>query len=84
MEEHYRVIQDCVGKVSSVNNSKVLSKEKYDQIVFQLSDSATSSVLHAKFRWWIKDKGYKLLNFPELGLTDVLCVPAKKQVIFTF
>ena len=43
MDEHHRVVQECVTKLSSVNNSKVLSKEKYDQIVSQLSNSANTS-----------------------------------------
>ena len=81
MDEHHRVVQECVTQLSSVNNSKVLSKDKYDQIVSQLSNSASTSNLNPKFRWWIKEKGYQLFNFPEIGLTDVLCVPPKKQVI---
>ena len=83
MEEHYRVINDCVAKISSARNSKVLSKERYDKIVSQLCENSSSDP-NAKFRWWVKDKGYKLFNFPEIGLTDVLCIPAKNQVIIYF
>ena len=41
--------------------------------------TTTTTFTSAKFRLCVKEKGYKLLNFPELGLTNVLCVPAKKR-----
>lgn len=79
MDGHTRNIQQYVETIAGSNNSKVLSKDKYDKIVSQLSGSANGDN-SAKFRWWIKNKGFQLLNFPELSLNDVLCVPAKKQV----
>ena len=33
MEEYNRVINECVVKISSARNSKMLSKERYDQMV---------------------------------------------------
>ena len=74
------MINECVQKVSSARNSKVISKVKYDQIVSVLTGNSSDDV-NAKFRWWVKEKSFQLLNIPELGLTDVLCTPAKKEVI---
>ena len=78
MDEHKRLIQEYVNKVACSKNSKVLSKDKYDKIVNHLIESANGD---PKFRWWVeKKRGYKLMNFAELGLNDVLCVPAKNEV----
>ena len=73
-------IQEYVDNIAGSNNSKVLSKDKYDKILLHLSGSAISD---PKFRWWVeKKRGFQLMNFPELN--DVLCVPAKKQARSSF
>ncbi len=33
-----------------------------------------------KLKFWIKNKGFRLMDYPALGLKDVLCLPAKKTV----
>ena len=74
MDEHKRVIQECVNKVAGSKNSSVIEKDKYDKVVTYLSESASGD---SKFRWWVEKKRcYRLLNFAELGLNNVLCVPA--------
>ena len=77
MDEHKYLIKQCVDDVVSKTNSKVLSATKYSEIVNFLKFGSSGS---AKLKWTIKDKEFKLMNFPELNLTDVLCVPAKKKV----
>ena len=74
IDVHKRKIQEYVNNIAGSNNSKVLSKDKYDKILLHLSGSAISD---PKFRWWVeKKRGFQLMNFPELSLNDVLCVPA--------
>ena len=42
----------------------------------EIGGSVTSSLKH----WVNRSKQFKLLGYPELELTDVLCLPAKKKV----
>ena len=82
MDKHKHVKQECVNKVAGSKNSSVIEKDKYDKVVTYLSESASGD---SKFRWWVEKKRcYRLLNFVELGLNNVLCVPAKKQVGLIF
>ena len=59
------------GKTSG---SKVISRSKGNKIVALLKGTCNESDAHLKF--WVKSRK----SYPALGLSDVLCLPAKKKV----
>ena len=58
--------------------SKTITKEKGEHIkkVLNREDTAADPV----FKHWVTKKGFKLIDYPVLGLQQVLCLPAKKKV----
>ena len=58
--------------------SKVISREKGKKIVAYLSSGEDKDDPHFKF--WVKSRGFRLLDYPALELRNVLCLPAKKTV----
>ena len=57
--------------------SKVLTRSRGAEIVAYLSrDSGKTS---AHFKFWVKLRGFRLMDYPVLGLSNVLCLPAKPQ-----
>ena len=36
----------------------------------------------AKFKHWVKTRRFRLMSYPALGLVDVLCLPAKSEVLY--
>ena len=63
------------GKTSG---SKVISRSKGNKIVALLKGTCNESDAHLKF--WVKSRKFSLMSYPALGLSDVLCLPAKKKV----
>ena len=57
------------------NSKKILTNEQYDQIVEELGKDF---ICYSNIRRRIDRNGYKLLNFPKLGLKNVLCTQIKK------
>lgn len=60
--------------------SKVITQAKGAQIVAFLNGDAAGQDAHFKF--WVKSRGFRLMDYPTLGLKSVLCLPcpAKKKV----
>ena len=59
------------------HGSKTIPKEKGVDIVKILKGG---DVKVSKFKFWVKDKQFRLMQYPSLGLKDVLCLPVKKKV----
>ena len=63
--------------VEHKNGSKVITWSRGAEITAYLSGSKI--VEDAHFKFWVKSRGLKL-DYPVLGLKNVLCLPAKKKV----
>ena len=61
-------------------NSKTVSREKGEKVVKHLKGELPAIDTDAVFKHWISRKGFKLVDYPPLGLKDVLCLPAKNKV----
>ena len=68
----------CQEKFGGTSTSKTITKSKGDQIIKFLSGAV--SVPDPMFKHWVIKKGFKLVDYPVLGLKQVLCIPAKKKV----
>ncbi len=60
--------------------SKTVTKAKGEKIVRVLKGEPEADQYSPKFKHWVKQRSYKLVSHAALGLTDVLCLPAKKKV----
>ena len=60
------------------NVSKVMTRSRGAEITAYLLGSKEADDVHFKF--WIKSRGFCLMDYPVLGLKKVLCLPAKKKV----
>lgn len=73
--------QFCRGTYAE--NTTVLTQKKYDNIVLFLKTKRTDHIedgKSSKFKWWVREKKFQLVNFPGLDLNDVLCIPSKQEV----
>ena len=53
-----------------------MSKQKGEKVVKYLKEELPATEIGAVFKHWISQKGFKLVDYPPLGLKDVLCLPA--------
>ena len=60
--------------------SGVVYKDFGDKIKTAIKDP---SAVDKNLRFFVKKKGFQILNIPSLGARDVLVVPAKEQVLLT-
>ena len=54
--------------------SKTICPSKGDKIISFLSGESTGEDTH--FRSWVKSCGFRLMDYPALGLKNILCMPA--------
>ncbi|XP_027494632.1 nucleolar protein 4 isoform X2 [Corapipo altera] len=79
----YRQFQDwCLRTYGDSGKTKTVTRKKYDRIVQLLNGSESSSTDNAKFKFWVKSKGFQLGNWDEVsggagGGKQVLYVPVK-------
>ena len=59
-------------------NSQLVSDEKALRIRRVLSFTTSEAVESPRFRFYVRSKGFALIDLPILGLKDVLCVPVPK------
>ena len=62
--------------------SKTITRSKGVNIVSYLTGRSIDEDDH--FRFWVKSRGFKVMDYPALGLQNILCVPAKKKVCSYF
>ncbi|XP_026555015.1 nucleolar protein 4 isoform X1 [Pseudonaja textilis] len=83
----YRQFQDwCLRTYGDSGKTKTVTRKKYERIVQLLNGSETSSTDNAKFKFWVKSKGFQLGSPDEVsggggaaggGGMQVLYVPVK-------
>ncbi|KAM8966330.1 nucleolar protein 4 isoform 2-T2 [Pelodytes ibericus] len=76
----YRQFQDwCLRTYGDSGKTKTVTRKKYERIVQLLNGSESSSTDNAKFKFWVKSKGFQLGNSDEVSPGDkqVLYVPVK-------
>nr|XP_006634002.1 PREDICTED: nucleolar protein 4 isoform X5 [Lepisosteus oculatus] len=76
----YRQFQDwCLRTYGDSGKTKTVTRKKYDRIVQLLNGSESSSTDNAKFKFWVKSKGFQLGVPDEIsgGEKQVLYVPVK-------
>ncbi|XP_075682411.1 nucleolar protein 4 isoform X5 [Rhinoderma darwinii] len=76
----YRHFQDwCLRTYGDSGKTKTVTRKKYDRIVQLLNGSESSSTDNAKFKFWVKSKGFQLGTAEEgsPGDKQVLYVPVK-------
>ncbi|XP_066575716.1 nucleolar protein 4 isoform X3 [Amia ocellicauda] len=72
----YRQFQDwCLRTYGDSGKTKTVTRKKYDRIVQLLNGSESSSTDNAKFKFWVKSKGF------QLGVPDDIS-GAEKQVLY--
>ena len=59
--------------------SKVITKSRGDDIAAYLTGAGEMADAHFKF--WVKSRGFRVMDYPALGLKSVLCLPAKTKVL---
>ena len=55
--------------------SKILTRSQGEEVKTILSGATPAKDAHFKF--WVKSRGFRLTDYPALGLHNVLCLPAK-------
>ncbi|XP_063779743.1 nucleolar protein 4 isoform X2 [Pseudophryne corroboree] len=76
----YRHFQDwCLRTYGDSGKTKTVTRKKYERIVQLLNGSESSSTDNAKFKFWVKSKGFQLGKAEEgsPGDAQVLHVPVK-------
>ena len=61
--------------------SKTITRAKGENIVQLLANNENADDFNPKFKHWVKTRGFQLITDSALGLTDVLCLPAKTKVV---
>ena len=62
--------------------SKTIAREKGQKIIRLLRNHPVAEAYSSKFKFWVKQRGFSLINYSPLDLKDVLCLPSKKQVSY--
>ena len=65
----------------NTKKSKTVTKEKLQKITHCLKNDPQCTS-DPKFKHWVKQRGFSLMNYGALGLKDVLCLPAKNKVYY--
>ena len=60
--------------------SKTITRAKGENIVQLLANNGNADDFNPKFKHWVKTRGFQLITDSALGLSNVLCLPAKTRV----
>ena len=71
-------LRSCIRK-----GSKVISRDKGEKIVKLLKGTSFPEPIDPHFRFWVKKRKFRLMDYPSLGLKDVLCLPTKETVCYS-
>jgi len=79
MENQKEKFEDfCRDKFANgKSTSKTITREKGQQITSYLKGDIPPP--DPQFKHWVSKKGFKLLDYPILGLKNVLCLPTKNE-----
>ena len=85
IDEQWKVFETFCAERYGENGcqtSKTIAREKGQKIIRLLRNDPVAEAYSSKFKFWVKQHGFSLINYSPLGLKDVLCIPSKKQVRF--
>ena len=80
-EDHRQVFLEFVEEKVTSKNNTTLSDEDFTEIVKYLKGSNSKWVHSKSLGKRIQNNGYPLLDYPALGLKEVLCVPDDKNAV---
>ncbi len=60
--------------------SKTVTREKAAKIIDVIKKNRCAKECCPKFKHWVKQRGFSLVNHGALGLKDVLCLPARTNL----
>ncbi len=66
---------------NDLKGSKTISREKANKVIMYLKKDPTADY-SPKFKHWVKMRKFQLVTYTAFGLHDVLCLPAKSEVLF--
>ena len=81
MADHRRdSFREFLLTLSAKQNSQLISEEKAMRIrrVLASGDRKHARVDSPRFRFYVRNKGFAVIDLPVLGMKEVLCVPAPK------
>ncbi|XP_060099821.1 nucleolar protein 4 isoform X2 [Heteronotia binoei] len=79
----YRQFQDwCLRTYGDSGKTKTVTRKKYERIVQLLNGSETSSTDNAKFKFWVKSKGFQLGSPDEVSGSAAAGGGGGKQVLY--
>ena len=84
-DEQWRVFDKfCAERYreNGCQTSKTIMREKRQKIIQILQNDPTAEAYSSKFKFWVKQRRFSLINYFPLGLKDVLCLLLKKQVSY--
>ena len=64
--------------------SKTMTTEKGRKIILVLKSDPSAADYSSQLKFWVKKRGFQLVNYAPLGLKDVLCLPARKKVSYVY
>ena len=76
-EEFEKFVEESFVKQKK-SRSKVITRSRGDKIVTCLKGLSAAD---AHFKFWVKSRGFRVMDYPTLGLKDVLCLPVKTKVL---
>ena len=80
MDAHRKHMSAFLANLSGKQNTVVVSEIKHQAIIEHLK--APKDPVNAKLKWWAREKGMRLANFPDLDLKDVLVILKKGRGFF--
>ncbi|KAK3891772.1 hypothetical protein Pcinc_004351 [Petrolisthes cinctipes] len=74
---HREKMQVVASQMAECNKSIVLSEEKYKAILALLHNP--SERVCPRFRHWVKNRRFRIMDLPDMELTGVLAIPEKES-----
>ena len=70
-----------LGTLSQKPSNQLFTREKTERITHFLMNGKSDS---SRFRQYVKEKKFTLINCPEFGMENELCIPANEVIILSF
>ena len=75
ISKHNEICNAVLDELVNSKSSKMVSREKYEMIVSHLKNP--SDMVKPKFKFWVKERGFYLIDLPAGELKDVVVIPNK-------
>ena len=80
MDQHKKLMDEFLQKLTKSKTSPVLSDEKYNTVIKTIQHPELCTDYNLK-QWVEKRKRFQLMDLPGLGICDALVVPAKGKIL---